>query len=98
MAFVFSVIYLALLVLMISLVASVVISWLRMFSPDWRPSGVLLVVLEAVLSVSDPVLRPARRLIPPLRFGGIGIDVSFIIVFFLVSILMQFFYALAVGG
>ena len=31
--------------------------------------------------LTEPVLGPVRRLLPPVRAGGIGIDLSFIIVF-----------------
>ncbi len=31
-------------------------------------------------SLTEPVLRPVRRVIPPLRAGTVGIDLSFLIV------------------
>jgi len=40
--------------------------------------------------VTDPVLIPLRRLIPPIRLGGTAIDLSPIILFVGISVLVQF--------
>jgi YggT family protein len=37
--------------------------------------------------VTDPVLVPVRRLVPPLRAGGMGIDLSPIIVLVALSVI-----------
>lgn len=37
----------------------------------------------------DPVLRPIRSVIPPLRIGGMGIDLSPIILFLGLNILQR---------
>jgi YggT family protein len=52
---------------------------------SWFPSspGSTLASVNSVLyRLSEPVLGPVRRLLPPVRAGGFGIDLSFIIVFF----------------
>jgi YggT family protein len=47
------------------------------------PPGSTLASVNSVLyRLSEPVLGPVRRLLPPVRAGGFGIDLSFIIVFF----------------
>jgi YggT family protein len=47
------------------------------------PPGSMLASVNSVLyRLSEPVLGPVRRLLPPVRAGGFGIDLSFIIVFF----------------
>ena len=38
--------------------------------------------------VTDPVLWPLRRLIPPLRVGGAAIDLSPIIIFVAISVII----------
>jgi YggT family protein len=38
-------------------------------------------VNAALYRLSEPVLAPVRRLIPPARLGGMGLDLSFIVVF-----------------
>ena len=49
--------------------------------------GPVLVVLEAVYSVTDPPIKALRRVVPPLRLGSIALDLSFLIVFISVWIL-----------
>jgi YggT family protein len=45
------------------------------------PPGSAVRRLQAVLgAVCEPVLRPVRRLIPPIRTGGGAIDLSVLIV------------------
>jgi YggT family protein len=51
---------------------------------SWFPAspGSTLASVNAVLyRLTEPVLGPVRRLLPPVRAGGMGIDLSFIIVF-----------------
>ena len=38
---------------------------------------------------TEPVIAPVRRMLPPLRAGGIGIDLAFTVVFVLVLVLRQ---------
>ncbi len=45
--------------------------------------------IQTVLSaICEPVLRPIRRLIPPLRLGGVGLDLSVLIVFLVISVIL----------
>lgn len=71
---------------MLVLLGRLVFDWVQVFSRDWRPKGVLLVLAEAVYTLTDPPLRALRKVIPPLRIGGIALDLAFIALFFLVSI------------
>jgi YggT family protein len=66
-----------------------VVDWVQVFARSWSPRGPLLVVLEAVYTVTDPPLRALRKIIPPLRFGGIGIDLSFMVLLLMVYLLMN---------
>lgn len=70
-------------VLIIRLISDLVMS----FSRGWRPSGILVPILEVVFTLTDPPLRFIRRFIPPLRIGGISLDLAFIIVLIGISIL-----------
>jgi YggT family protein len=46
--------------------------------------------VEKVLSsICEPVLRPVRRLIPPVRVGGVGLDLSVMIVFVVILVLVS---------
>jgi YggT family protein len=43
---------------------------------------------------TEPVIAPVRRALPPLRAGGIGIDLAFTVVFVLVLVLRQVAFSL----
>ena len=46
------------------------------------PGSTLASINHVLFRLTEPVLGPVRRLLPPVRAGGIGIDLSFLIVFF----------------
>lgn len=68
------------------LLGRLVFDWIQMFARDWRPRGPLLPVAEGVYSVTDPPLRAVRKVVPPLRLGGVALDLSFMVVIFLIYI------------
>jgi YggT family protein len=53
-----------------------------------RPGSALANVNSVLFRLTEPVLAPVRRLLPPLQAGGMGIDLSFIIVFFGIQLLV----------
>jgi YggT family protein len=55
-----------------------VVDWIQIFARSWVPRGPVLVVLEGVYSATDPPVNALRRVIPPLRLGGVAIDLSFV--------------------
>jgi YggT family protein len=57
------------------LIARALLSWLPA-----RPGTVLDRVVRTLDLVTEPVLRPIRRVLPPIRAGGMGIDLSIIVV------------------
>ncbi len=74
----------------IVLIGRLVIDWVQVFSRDWRPSGVILVVAEVIYSLTDPPLRALRRVIPPLRLGGVSLDLAFLVLIIAVHIARVF--------
>ncbi len=52
---------------------------LQMFARSWSPRGPLLLLAEGVYSLTDPPLRLLRRVIPPVRLGGVALDFSFLV-------------------
>lgn len=80
---------------MFVLLARVIFSWIQVFNPQWRPRGVLLVVANLIYALTDPPVRAAGRLVPPLRLGNVGLDVGFLIVVIGVIILERIFLMLA---
>ncbi|NYD41485.1 YggT family protein [Nocardioides panaciterrulae] len=65
-----------------------VVDWVQVFARSWTPRGPLLVLLEAVYSVTDPPIRALRRVIPPLRLGSVALDLSFLIVMIAAYVLL----------
>ncbi len=70
----------------IVLLGRLVFDWVQVFSRDWRPKGILLVVAEFIYSLTDPPLNALRKVIPPLRLGGVALDLGFLVLIFGVSI------------
>ncbi len=86
---------LALLVFYLLVVVRLVVETTRSVARSWRPTGTTAVGLEVVYSVTDPPMKLLRRLIPPLRLGGVSIDVSVIVLFIILWILRIIVGALA---
>lgn len=61
------------------LLARFVLDLVQMLSQDWTPKGPLLILAEAVYTLTDPPLKLLRRIIPPLRVGGVALDLSFLV-------------------
>ena len=74
---------------LVILIARLVLDYVVIFARDWRPSGVVLVVVEAIYTVTDPPIKALRRVIPPIRIGNISFDLAFLIVLIGVQILIN---------
>lgn len=70
------------------LIGRVVFDWIRMFARDWRPRGAVLLVAEPIYTLTEPPLRALRKVIPPLRVGAVSLDLSFMVLFFVVYLLL----------
>jgi YggT family protein len=95
MSFFWNIIYDLLQIFFFLLIARLVLDYVQMFARSWRPTGVVLVLAEIIYSSTDPPLKALRRVIPPLRIGGIALDLSFLVVIILVQILAAFVHVLA---
>jgi YggT family protein len=76
LALFFEILAFALFVFWLLLIARVVIEFIRSFSRDWQPRGVTVVILEAVMTATDPPVKLMRRLIPQLTIGAVRFDLS----------------------
>jgi YggT family protein len=98
MSVVFEVLAVLLLVFWLFLLARLVFDLVQAFARDWRPRGPLLILLEAIYSVTDPPLKLLRRIIPPLRLGQIQFDLAFLILLIGVNILISVARSLAASS
>jgi YggT family protein len=73
----------------ILLLVRVIVSWAYLFG--FRPPmyGPVRKILDLLQAVTEPVLRPLRALIPPVRAGGMGLDLSILVAFVILIVLRQ---------
>jgi YggT family protein len=70
------------------LIAYSILSWYLAYarvsydSPAFKVNRVLS-------AICDPVLRPIRRLVPAVRIGGVALDLSVLIAFILVEVIIS---------
>ena len=62
---------------LLALFARIILSWFPI-----SPESPMAPVFSFLYSVTEPVLGPIRRLLPPVGMGGMGLDLSPIIVVF----------------
>lgn len=71
-----------LLAYLIIIFARIICSWFPI-----TPDSTLASIYAFLHTVTEPVLGPLRRVIPPLGMGGMGLDLSPLIVIFGITIL-----------
>ena len=71
------------------MIGRLVLDLVQAFARDWRPTGVLLLVAEAIYTLTDPPLRLLRRIIPPIRIGSVQFDLAFLILLIALQILIN---------
>lgn len=79
--------YVLLRLFWLALIVRIVVEMVESFSRRFDPPRWFMVVAEPIFVVTDPPVKLLRRIIPPLRLGGIGLDVSIIVLFLILSIL-----------
>ncbi|MGX1757353.1 YggT family protein [Streptomyces lydicus] len=82
------VIYIALYCFLIVLIFRLVMDYVFQFARSWQPGKAMVVILEAAYTVTDPPLKLLRRVVPPLRLGGVALDLSFFVLMIIVYILI----------
>ncbi len=71
----------------LALFARIIIDYVRMFAKNWRPNSFLLAIFEVIYSITDPPMKYVQRFVPPLRLGGIALDLSFIVLLIAINLL-----------
>ena len=74
---------------LVILIGRMIFCWVQVFARDWRPKGIVLVLAEAIFTVTDPPLKFLRRFIPPLRLCMVAMDLSVMVLFIVVLILLE---------
>ncbi|WP_018680837.1 YggT family protein [Actinokineospora enzanensis] len=81
----------ALTAFILLLVARMVLDWAAMAGrgPAWVGRA-----RTFTRATTEPAIAPVRRVVPPVRAGGIGIDLAFTIVFVVALVLRSIAFAL----
>ena len=74
---------------LVILIGRMIFSWVQAFARDWHPTGILLVIAESIFTLTDPPLKLLRRFIPTLRLGMVALDLSFMVLFIVILILLE---------
>jgi YggT family protein len=74
---------------LVVLVGRMIFGWVQVFAREWRPTGILLVIAEGIFTITDPPLKFLRRFIPTFRLGMVALDLSFMVLFFGILILLE---------
>ena len=74
---------------MVLLIGRLIINWIQSFSPDWKPTGIVLLLAEACFTPTDPPLRLLRRYIRPVRLGSVALDLSYTLLFLVIIVLLS---------
>ena len=82
MGLLFSLLDAALNIFILALVGRLILDYVRIFRPSWRPKGIVLALAEFIFAITDPIVNFVRRFVPPLRLGPVALDLSFIVIFF----------------
>ncbi|MBD0736769.1 MULTISPECIES: YggT family protein [unclassified Streptomyces] len=83
------VLYIALYCFLFVLIFRLVMDYVFQFARSWHPGKAMVVLLEGTYTVTDPPLKLLRRFIPPLRLGGVALDLSFFVLMIIVYILIS---------
>jgi len=92
----FKILGFALFIFWLLLIARVVVEFIRSFSRDWRPTGITVVILESIMTITDPPVKLLRRLIPQLTIGAVRFDLSIMVLLLVAFIGMQLAFSAAV--
>ena len=90
-----TVLYVLVLLFVVAMLVRIIYDVVQMVAREWRPSGLALVAAEVVYTTTDPPLRAVRRVVPPLRLGGMAIDLAFLLLMLAAWILMAILGRLA---
>ena len=70
-------------IFLLCLLGRIVLSWFPSSGP-----GVLESIRRVLFTITEPVLGPVRRLLPMVRIGGMALDLSPLVVFIAIEILL----------
>ena len=82
------ILYAALLIYLLIMWVRFIVDIVQVINRQWRPRGFVLIVTEVAYMLTDPPLKLVRRLVPPIRAGGMALDFGWSIVMLVVIVLI----------
>lgn len=87
-----TVVYYLLFFFWLLLTGRIVVELVRAFAREWRPGGGVAITVETIYTMTDPPVKLLRRLIPTVRIGNVGLDLSIMVLLLVVFIGMRVAY------
>nr|WP_272508711.1 YggT family protein [Corynebacterium pilbarense] len=80
-------------------IVRIIIEMVQAFSKQFDPPHWFIMVAEPIFRMTDPPVNALRKLIPPLKLGGsgVGLDVSVIVLFFILMLIQMFVGAVLIN-
>ncbi|MFY1695064.1 YggT family protein [Solwaraspora sp. WMMD791] len=83
----FALLSLLLLIFQLLLIGRAILDWSTVLAGPSARDSLRSRATVALHTLTEPVLAPVRRVLPPVRVGGAAIDLSFIVVFVAIVII-----------
>lgn len=85
----------ALQVFFFAMMGRLIVDLLLSVNPSWRPKGFVLILVELVMTVTDPALKLVKRIIPPIRMGVIQFDLGWTLIVMAIFFLQRIVLSIA---
>jgi len=72
------------------LIARIVLDWIRALSPGYRPNRLVLLASAIAYGSTDWIVKPASKVIRPIRLGSAYLDLSILVIFLLLGLIQGF--------
>ncbi|MGO3146917.1 MAG: YggT family protein [Leucobacter sp.] len=84
-----TVIRVALRLFILLLWARFILDWITVLARNFRPRGIVAILIEAVFTITDPPIRMFRKILPPIRLGQVAIDLGWFLTMIACIILLS---------
>jgi YggT family protein len=71
----------------LALIGRILVEMIHSFSRNFRAPRWFVVIAEFLFVITDPPVKALRKIIPPLKMGNVALDVSVLVLFFLLQVL-----------
>ncbi len=69
------------------LLGRIILDWVRVMNPNFRPTGLVLILSELAYTLTDWAIKPISKVLKPIRIGGGYLDLSVLALFVVLIVL-----------